>query len=384
MDLNPEQQKAINELEEFLHSNRNFHILSGPAGSGKTFLLKYFLENTLEDYNNSNKLLGVPQRTPILTAMTHKAVKVLKDTIPSVRPCTTLHSYLGISLNRKGEPVFLDITGKNNHLRILVVDEASMMDYKVWDYLKRSVYTLGNIKVLLIGDRNQLTVKGNTSGPCVFYAGIPASNLVTPIRQSKQVLRDLCTYIKQCKEIGSLPVLDNWFNNQEIQHMSMEDTLIFHTRTEHPILCYSNNKVMQWNINVRKKRGLPTYPVQGDRILFNRSKQIPLPVLIKVDSIEDYGSMSKINKKYILAKNQSTERNEIIGNTLIFWRFPYAMTIHKSQGSTYDGVIIDLGSFNKCTNRSMFLSLLYVAVSRAREQVIFTGQLPTRFTGQST
>jgi len=384
MNLNSEQQKAINELEEFLYSDRKFHILSGPAGSGKTFLLRYFLENTLEDYNNSMKLLGIPQKTSIITAMTHKAVKVLGDVVTSGRYCATLHSYLGISLNRQGEPVFQEITGKNLRSHILVIDEASMMDYKVWDYLKRFVYYMDNMKVLLIGDRNQLTVKGNTSGPCVFYEGIPTSNLITPIRQSKQVLKEFCTYIKQCKETDSLPVLDNWFNNQEIQHMSKEDILIFHTHTEHPILCYSNAKVMQWNKAVREGRGLPLHPIKDDQILLHRYRDTPIPVLVKIDSIEEYTNTYKINKRYLIHREQSKQQIYGSNDVALSWYFPYALTIHKSQGSTYDGVIIDLGSFNRCTNRSMFLSLLYVAVSRAREQVIFTGKLPPRFTGQSS
>lgn len=51
--------------------------------------------------------------------------------------------------------------------------------------------------------------------------------------------------------------------------------------------------------------------------------------------------------------------------------FPYAMTIHKSQGSTYDTVFIDTDDLYKCAtyNFSLYLRLLYVAISRASNMV---------------
>lgn len=55
-------------------------------------------------------------------------------------------------------------------------------------------------------------------------------------------------------------------------------------------------------------------------------------------------------------------------------KYGYAMTIHKSQGSTYDEVIIDLNDLplhrKDKEGRIFALKLLYVAVSRARHRVI--------------
>lgn len=54
--------------------------------------------------------------------------------------------------------------------------------------------------------------------------------------------------------------------------------------------------------------------------------------------------------------------------------FPYAMTVHKSQGSTYDNVYIDTDDLYKCaeTNFSLYLKLLYVAISRAKYNVFMS------------
>lgn len=51
--------------------------------------------------------------------------------------------------------------------------------------------------------------------------------------------------------------------------------------------------------------------------------------------------------------------------------FPYAMTVHKSQGSTFTNVFIDTEDLSKCADKdySLYLKLMYVAVSRASGMV---------------
>ena len=51
--------------------------------------------------------------------------------------------------------------------------------------------------------------------------------------------------------------------------------------------------------------------------------------------------------------------------------FPYAMTVHKSQGSTYDTVYVDTQDLGICANSNynLYLKLLYVAISRASNMV---------------
>ena len=66
-------------------------------------------------------------------------------------------------------------------------------------------------------------------------------------------------------------------------------------------------------------------------------------------------------------------------NRMIDLRLPYATTVHKSQGSTYDEVLIDLDSFKSCWDKDVAARLLYVAVSRAKNKVMFYGTLPKRY-----
>ncbi|MEE4379451.1 MAG: AAA family ATPase [Candidatus Competibacteraceae bacterium] len=56
----------------------------------------------------------------------------------------------------------------------------------------------------------------------------------------------------------------------------------------------------------------------------------------------------------------------------------HASTVHKSQGSTYQTVYVDLTDIGRNTRRDVLLRLLYVALTRARGDVVVTGELPDR------
>jgi exodeoxyribonuclease V len=56
----------------------------------------------------------------------------------------------------------------------------------------------------------------------------------------------------------------------------------------------------------------------------------------------------------------------------------HASTVHKSQGSTYRQVFVDLSDIGRNTRRDVLLRLLYVALTRARGDVVVTGKLPDR------
>jgi ATP-dependent exoDNAse (exonuclease V) alpha subunit len=56
-------------------------------------------------------------------------------------------------------------------------------------------------------------------------------------------------------------------------------------------------------------------------------------------------------------------------------RAAYSCTINKSQGSTYDKVFIDLDDLKKCRDTNQLARMLYVGVSRARNNVYLTGDL---------
>lgn len=89
----------------------------------------------------------------------------------------------------------------------------------------------------------------------------------------------------------------------------------------------------------------------------------------KVDSKE----WSKENWPHELAKARAKAWREYMAfkDCVICLDFPYAMTVHKSQGSTYDYIFLDIEDLGRCADKdyTMYLRLLYVALSRASLKV---------------
>lgn len=83
---------------------------------------------------------------------------------------------------------------------------------------------------------------------------------------------------------------------------------------------------------------------------------------------------SRNNHTHKLAKERSLAWRKLISfkESVCCVDFTYAMTVHKSQGSTYDEVYLDSEDLSKCgeTNMEMYLKLFYVAISRASKKVV--------------
>jgi len=57
-------------------------------------------------------------------------------------------------------------------------------------------------------------------------------------------------------------------------------------------------------------------------------------------------------------------------------RPPYASTVHKSQGSTYKNVFIQLANIGQCNSPTDLARLLYVGITRPRSTAYCTGAMP--------
>merc|ERR1711871_917482 len=105
-------------------------FLTGPAGSGKTFLLKTFIQHCLEN----NKKIAV-------TAMTGSAAYLING--------RTLHSWAGIRLGKETKEKLVDNIYCNfkarinwKYVEVLIIDEVSMLTATLLeklDYIARDI-----------------------------------------------------------------------------------------------------------------------------------------------------------------------------------------------------------------------------------------------------
>jgi ATP-dependent DNA helicase PIF1 len=138
-------------------------FLTGPAGSGKTFLLKKFIEWYKKNKEmESNKIY--------ITATTGLSASLIEG--------TTIHSYSGIGTGQKDiNDIYKNIIkfssgAKKRWLEtgVLIIDEISMMEASIFDKLeilakkiRKSDDPFGGIQVILSGDFLQLPpVKSTT------------------------------------------------------------------------------------------------------------------------------------------------------------------------------------------------------------------------------
>lgn len=77
------------------------------------------------------------------------------------------------------------------------------------------------------------------------------------------------------------------------------------------------------------------------------------------------------NNHHPLARQRAKAWREFlsVSDCVMLVDFPYALTVHKSQGSTYKHVYIDNTDLKKNPDGMMYLKLLYVAISRASDKV---------------
>ena len=149
-----DQEIAVHELIEFLaqpwDDKKYINALCGAGGTGKTFVIKYVINNC----KWSGGVIGC-------AAPTHKACRVLSNSIDG-KEVNTIQSLFGFRLDVNIEnfdpenPAFNPVgKDKLDGLKVLIIDEASMLNAKLVKYISNKCKKL-QIKVIMLGDSSQL------------------------------------------------------------------------------------------------------------------------------------------------------------------------------------------------------------------------------------
>ena len=404
MQLTQDQIKAQTELLSFLNSSDKAFVLKGYAGTGKTTLIKHVLQ-TYEDQRELNKIIdpNSSRKYWVFTATTHKAAEALAESVQS--EVRTIHSLLGLAVRNDYT------TGKSFLYKkkdaapvqdaIIVIDESSYID----DHLLHHIMTCTpDSKIIFMGDPNQLTpVKADTTP--VFDQNFIEATLSQVVRQdANNTIQHVCAgFRKTIEESVGFPKITLC---NEIQHVD-KDTFEQMIKDEFSrpdwkqgdskVLAWTNKTVQRLNKLLFKHCNNRSGFKVGDYVINNShvgelktDGEYQLEYVGKAESVGFKGSIIGIlGREYFMpnsfdahskAKKQALKSNDVASMEIIMedWvdlRPAYACTVNKSQGSTYQKVFIDLGDLAKCQDAIQLARLLYVAISRAKYQVIFTGDL---------
>lgn len=425
-NLNAGQQHAADKCMEFLFSSEKEFIISGPAGVGKTYLMSYIIDNIIPRYHEMCKIMGIKAEYDdvVMTATTNKAADVLSKSVK--RPTQTACSFFNLTVKddyATGQSYLKQTSMWKIHQRkVIFVDESSMVDTAQWMKFHEGT---ANCKLIYVGDRHQLAPVHEDLSP-VYKHNAPMVELLQPVRNANQpALMAVCQQLRDTvgsgvfKPIqivpGVIDLLDGQQMQDEIYHQFQQQT------HEARILAYTNKRVIEYNDHIRAIRQLPSVFTAGeflvnntvyhhrkgtisvemelevlknhgpDRILIDKEHDVYLDVNF-LDIQDSFGDIitrvaSPTNRTHFdqLVKHYARMKNwrqmYELKNNFADLRPRDAATVHKSQGSTYDTVFVDLGNISTCNIPNQVARMLYVAFSRAKTRVFLYGNLANKYGG---
>lgn len=376
-------------------------FLTGKAGTGKTTFLKYLKENC-----SKNIIVAAPTGVAAINAggvTLHSLFQLpFNPFLPTPASKRELLGKLKYNTRRQ------DLLRK---MELLVIDEISMVRCDTMDAIDtilRSVrrkhdLPFGGVQLLCIGDLYQLPpvakrqewdILGEYYSSEFFFDSIV-------IKEQMPILIELNKIYRQ-KEDSFVRLLNKVRNNE----MTADDFEDLHSRyfpgfrpsleEKYVTLTSHNNQADQINYRELQKLSTPAftynaeiqddfaesmYPAEASLVLKEGAQVMFLKndaekryfngkigvvkslmqdeIIVDCDGIDIYVSQETWeNTRYILTRNEGKLDQEVLGTFTQFpLRLAWAITIHKSQGLTFEKVMIDAAD-------SFSSGQVYVALSR--------------------
>lgn len=389
ISLSNKQKEAIYEIND-----NNICVITGGPGTGKTTIIK-----TLIDIYKSEGM------KPVLCAPTGRATKRMTEA--TGEEAKTLHRLLEIGkIEEIQKQEEIDITPIDAD--IIIIDEMSMVDLFLMDCIMRGTY-LGT-KLVLVGDTDQLPSvgAGNVLKDIISSECIPVVVLDEIFRQaakSKIIVNSHRVNKGEPFDNTSEDLIQDFFYINEKNPEKIVQTILslctgrlknfgnydffeniqIITPTKKGILGTKElNKILQEHLNpmqdgeLEKNVGSSVYRI-GDRVMQIRNNYdifwekregeyetgtgVFNGELGTVLNIQDDEKQIKIKfDDGKLAWYQYSELDQI--------EHAYAITIHKSQGSEFDVVIIPI---MQAAPMLLTRNLLYTGMTRAKKMLIIVG-----------
>lgn len=376
--------------------NKGLLILTGGPGTGKTTTVKGII--TLM----KNRGLDVA-----LAAPTGRAAKRMTELTGC--EAKTIHRLLEVEY-RDGSDVPVFVHNRKNPLDVdaVIVDELSMVDIFLFNALLEALPL--HARLVMVGDKDQLPPvgAGNVLSDLIQSGLIPVVQLDKIFRQAMQSL--IVTNAHRVVK-GEMPVLDE--NTANSDFFLMRETSPYNagrkivdliTRrlpaaygmdpiTDLQVLCPGKKgELGSQTINIMLQKKLNP-PEKGKREIV--SKGYTLREGDKVMQIKnnydipwfksnengmgvfngDIGILTRIDRANDIINVRFDDREAMYSvQNIGELELAYAMTVHKSQGSEFDGVVIPvLATPPKLAYRNLF----YTAVTRAKKLIVLVGEEST-------
>ncbi|MBR4474876.1 MAG: ATP-dependent RecD-like DNA helicase [Oscillospiraceae bacterium] len=365
----PEQREAVK-----MALTHTLSIITGGPGTGKTMIQRAILDI----YKRKH-----PRNNIICCAPTGRAARRMEQS--TGEPSSTVHKALGLLAFDGG--YFGGVEALEADL--ILADEVSMLDNHLALHLFKAVP--GSSQLILIGDADQLP----SVGPGAVLSELLASGLIPVVRLDRVFRQNAGSRIAVNAKLirhGTLSLEygpDFQFHQsasltesaerikelylQEVQRYGVDNVALlspFRQKTETGVNAL--NEVLRDSVNPKA-----SYKVeavcgkklfrQGDKVMQTRNH----------DDVSngDIGTITGITKTAndvcVHVDFGDGRVKEYDSTDLEMLDLGYATTIHKSQGSEYRSVIINL----QCAHSLMLTRpLVYTAITRGKDRVILVGE----------
>lgn len=372
--------------------NKGLLILTGGPGTGKTTTVKGII--TLMKNRGFNVALAAP---------TGRAAKRMAEL--TGYEAKTIHRLLEVEY-REGatEPTF--VYNRKNPLDVdaVIVDELSMVDITLFDSLLEALPL--HARLIMVGDKDQLPPvgAGNVLKDLTESGMIPVIALDKVFRQA---MESLIVTNAHLVVNGDMPVLDRYDTDSDFfllrenskynaprkivdlvtrripasyGYNSMTDIEVLCPSRKGEVGCENINILLQQKLNppdkTKKELRNKGYILrEGDKVMqIKNNYDVPwfknnengtgvfngdIGILTKIDKANDILNV-KFDDKEAMYSIENAKELELA----------YAMTVHKSQGSEFDAVIMPvLATPPKLAYRNLF----YTALTRAKSLLILVG-----------
>ena len=385
-----EQEQAIRQA-----ATSGLLLVTGGPGTGKTTILNGILE-----------LLGQLQLKCLLAAPTGRAAKRLTEV--TGEDASTIHRLLEAGIDPEtGKMCFARDENSPLKADVVIVDEMSMVDVQLLYSLLKAIP--GNKRVILVGDPDQLPPVGpGFPFSDMLRAGVlPSVRLTEIFRQAQQSLIVMNAHRVNHGELPELKVTNSDFffmrrTSEEAVAQTIRDLCttrlpknmgipsdqiqVLSPTRKGGVGTVHLNQTLQAALNPaspdKKEKSFGDYIFrEGDRVMQTRNNYDIIWKKTDGSTVGtgifngDIGVITKMDPSAETMTIVFDDREADYDFTQLNELEPaWAMTVHKSQGSEYRAVILT------AWNGSPYLlsrSILYTAITRARELLIIVGREET-------